>query len=86
MSLHSGPSANRNRVGELVFPALRLRIAAGGRKVDDEARYSPIWEWGFLCASSPGVAESGLGLMPVFIYSAPYEEVHLKSCKEWMRL
>jgi hypothetical protein len=50
------------------------------QKVYDEARFIPVWHLGFLCASGPRVAASGLGLMPVFIYSAPYEEVRLKSC------
>jgi peptide/nickel transport system substrate-binding protein len=48
------------------------------QKVYDEARFIPIWELGFLCASGPRVAVSGLGLIPVFIYSGPYEEVRLK--------
>jgi peptide/nickel transport system substrate-binding protein len=56
--------------------ALLYRIQ---QRVYDEARFIPIWELGFLCASGPRVAVSGLGLIPVFIYSAPYEEVRLKS-------
>jgi hypothetical protein len=40
---------------------------------------TPIWELGCLCVSGPRVAVSGLGLIAVFIYSAPYEEVRLKS-------
>jgi hypothetical protein len=39
----------------------------------------PIWELGFLRASGPRAAVSGLGLISVFIYSAPYEEVRLKA-------
>jgi peptide/nickel transport system substrate-binding protein len=49
------------------------------QKVYDEANFIPLWELGFLCASGPRVAVSGLGLIPVFIYSAPYEDVRLKS-------
>ena len=49
------------------------------QKVYDEARLLPIWELGFLCASGPRVAVSGLGLIPLFAYSGPYEEVQLKS-------
>ena len=48
------------------------------QKVYDEANFIPMWELGFLCASGPRVAVSGLGLISVFIYSAPYEEVRLK--------
>jgi peptide/nickel transport system substrate-binding protein len=49
------------------------------QKLYDEARFMPIWELGFLCASGPRVAASGLGQIPLFAYSGPYEEVRLKS-------
>jgi peptide/nickel transport system substrate-binding protein len=49
------------------------------QKVYDEANFIPLWELGFLCASGPRVAVSGLGLISVFIYSAPYEDVQLKA-------
>lgn len=49
------------------------------QKVYDEAYFIPIWQLGFLCATGPRVAVSGLGLIASHIYSAPYEEVRLKS-------
>ena len=49
------------------------------QKVYDEAYFAPFWELGFLCASGPRAAVSGLGLIPLFAYSAPLEEVRLKS-------
>jgi peptide/nickel transport system substrate-binding protein len=49
------------------------------RKVYDQAYFIPIWELSFLCASGPRVAVSGLGLIPLFAYSGPYEDVQLKS-------
>lgn len=49
------------------------------QKVYDEAYFIPIWQLGFLCATGPRVAVSGLGLIPSHIYSAPYEDVQLKS-------
>jgi peptide/nickel transport system substrate-binding protein len=49
------------------------------QKVYDEAYFIPIWELGFLCASGPRVAVSGLGLISVYIYSGPYEDVRLKA-------
>lgn len=49
------------------------------QKLYDEARFMPMWELGFLCASGPRAAVSGLGLIPLFAYSGPYEEVRLKS-------
>jgi peptide/nickel transport system substrate-binding protein len=49
------------------------------RKLYDEARFMPIWELGFLCASGPRVAVSGLSLILLYSYSAPFEDVQLKS-------
>src|SRR5919198_790216 len=49
------------------------------QKVYDEAYFGPFWELGFLCASGPRVAVSGWGLIPLFAYSAPLEEVRLKT-------
>ena len=49
------------------------------QKVYDEAYFMPLWELGFLCASGPRVAVSGLGLIPLHVYSAPYEDVQLRS-------
>ena len=48
------------------------------QKAYDEALFMPIWENAFLCASGPRVAVSGLrsGLL---VYSAPYEDVQLKT-------
>ena len=48
------------------------------QKAYDEARFIPIWENAFLCASGPRVAVSGLH-GDSFAYSAPYEDVQLKS-------
>lgn len=48
------------------------------QKLYDEARMIPMWELGFLCASGPRVAISGLSRIPLFAYSGPYEEVQLK--------
>ncbi len=48
------------------------------QKAYDEARLMPIWESAFLCASGPRVAVSGLH-RDSFAYSAPYEDVRLKS-------
>jgi peptide/nickel transport system substrate-binding protein len=39
---------------------------------------APIWQLAFINAFGPRVGESGLGLIPSYTYSAPYEEVALK--------
>jgi peptide/nickel transport system substrate-binding protein len=49
------------------------------QKVYDQAYFIPTWELSFLCASGPRVAVSGLGVIPLFAYSGPYEELQLKS-------
>jgi peptide/nickel transport system substrate-binding protein len=49
------------------------------QQVYDEALFAPMWELGFLCASGPRLAVSGLSLIPLFAYSGPYEDVQLKS-------
>ena len=48
------------------------------QKAYDDARFMPIWESAFLYASGPRVAVSGLH-RDAFAYSAPYEDVQLKS-------
>jgi len=39
---------------------------------------APLWELGFLNAIGPRVEESGLGLITLHPYSAPYEDLRLK--------
>jgi peptide/nickel transport system substrate-binding protein len=40
---------------------------------------APIWELGFLIGVGPRVSESGLGLITGHAYSAPYEDLKLKT-------
>ena len=47
--------------------------------VSDKAMVAPIWELGFIHAQGPRVAESGLGLIPGWAFSAPYEDLKLKA-------
>src|SRR5262250_155810 len=49
------------------------------QKAYDEAYLLPLWQLGFLCITGPRVAVSGIGLIPGYIYSAPYEDVRLQS-------
>ncbi len=46
--------------------------------IHDKVMYAPIWELGWLNGVGPRVAESGLGLIPMHAYSAPYEDLKLK--------
>ena len=49
------------------------------QKLYDEVRFIPIWELGGLHASGPRVSVSGVGLIPLFAFSGPYEDVQLNS-------
>jgi peptide/nickel transport system substrate-binding protein len=48
------------------------------RLIQERALFVPIWQLAFLSGVGPKVAASGLGLIPLYIYSAPYEDVRLK--------
>jgi peptide/nickel transport system substrate-binding protein len=48
------------------------------RIMHEKALFAPIWELAFISGVGPRIAESGLGLIPLYIYSAPYEDVRLK--------
>ena len=47
--------------------------------VYDKAMYAPIWQLAFINGVGPRVQESGLGLIAGHAYSAPYEDVTLRS-------
>ncbi len=48
------------------------------RLAKERVMQAPLWELGFLNAVGPRVDESGLGLIALHPYSAPYEDVRLK--------
>jgi peptide/nickel transport system substrate-binding protein len=48
------------------------------RIIQEKALFVPNWQLAFLSGVGPRVAASGLGLIPPYIYSAPYEDVRLK--------
>ena len=47
--------------------------------VHEKAMYAPIWQLAFINGVGPRVAESGFGHIPGFPYTAPYEDLTLKS-------
>ena len=47
--------------------------------VHERAMFIPIWDFAFLHGVGPRVEESGLGLLAPYGFSAPYEEVKLKT-------
>ncbi|MEA2800163.1 MAG: hypothetical protein QOE49_258, partial [Rhodospirillaceae bacterium] len=40
--------------------------------------FAPIWQLAFINGVGPRVGESGFGLIPLFPYTAPYEDITLK--------
>lgn len=49
------------------------------RLMHDKVMYAPIFDPAFICASGPRVAVSGLGMIPQFAYSGPYEDLQLRN-------
>ena len=47
--------------------------------VHERTIYAPLWQLGFINGQGHRIDESAIGLMPGHPYSAPYEEVRLKS-------
>jgi len=48
------------------------------RLAHERVMHAPLWELGFLNAIGPRVEESGLGLIALHPYSAPYEDLKLR--------
>ena len=49
------------------------------RLVYEKAMYVPIWQLAFLNGVGPRVGESAFGLINGFVYTAPFEDITLKS-------
>ena len=47
--------------------------------IHDKVMYLPIWQLSLLQAHGPRIAESGLGLIADYPWSAPYEDIKLKA-------
>jgi hypothetical protein len=44
----------------------------------ERAMYAPLYELVWPNGVGPRVAESGFGLIPVYYYTGPYEDIRLK--------
>jgi peptide/nickel transport system substrate-binding protein len=69
----------REQAGELDRKRREATLHRIQQLMFEKVMYAPIWELGFIHAHGPRVAESGLGLIPGWAFSAPYEDVRLKS-------
>jgi peptide/nickel transport system substrate-binding protein len=68
----------KEQAGELDRKRREAMLHRVQQLIHDKAMYAPIWELGFIHAQGPRVVESGLGLIPGWAFSAPYEDVKLK--------
>src|SRR5213593_297603 len=68
----------REQTGELDRKRREAMLQRIQQLMHEKVMYAPIWELGFIHAQGPRVAESGLGLIPGWAFSAPYEDVRLK--------
>jgi peptide/nickel transport system substrate-binding protein len=64
---------------ELDYSKRAAILAKMQRLLDERAMYVSIWQLAFISGVGPRVAESGMGLIKGFVYTAPYEEITLKS-------
>jgi peptide/nickel transport system substrate-binding protein len=69
----------REQAGELDRKRRETMLHRIQQLIHEKAVYAPIWELGFIHAQGPRVAESGLGLITGWAFSAPYEELTLKA-------
>jgi len=69
----------REQAGELDRKRREAALHRIQQLVSDKAMFAPIWELGFIHAQGPRVAESSLGLIAGWAFSAPYEDVKLKA-------
>ena len=68
----------REQAGELDRKRREAILHRIQQLMHERTLYAPIWELGFIHAQGPRVAESGLGLITGWAFSAPYEDVRLK--------
>ena len=68
----------REQGGELDRKRREASLHRIQQLIFEKAMYAPVWELGFIHAHGPRVAESGLGLITGWAFSAPYEDVRLK--------
>jgi len=69
----------REQAGELDRKRREAILHRIQQLIHDKAMYAPVWELGFIHAQGPRVAESGLGLITGWAFSAPYEDLKLKT-------
>jgi peptide/nickel transport system substrate-binding protein len=69
----------REQAGELDRKRREAILHRIQQLIHDKAVYAPVWELGFIHAQGARVAESGLGLITGWAFSAPDEDLKLKT-------
>ncbi len=69
----------KDQAGELDRKKREALLHKTQQLMHDKVMSIPIWELAFINGHGPRVQESGLGLIPGHAYSAPYEDVKLKT-------
>ena len=69
----------KDQAAELDRPKREALLFKIQQLVHEKTMFIPIWELAFINGYGPRVQESGLALIPGNAYSAPYEDVKLKS-------
>ena len=68
----------REQAGELDTKKREAMLHRIQQLIHEKAMYLPIWQLALLPGFGPRVAESGLGLISDYAWSAPYEDLRLK--------
>jgi peptide/nickel transport system substrate-binding protein len=69
----------REQAGELDLKKREASLHRIQQLMDEKVMYLPIWQLVVLNGYGPRVAESGLGLIADYPWSAPYEDVKLRA-------
>ena len=72
-------SCSRNRRSNWTATKRAAILAKMQRLLDERTMYVSIWQLAFISGVGPRVEQSGFGLIKGFVYTAPYEEITLKS-------
>ena len=65
------------QANELNIPKRTAILHKMQQLVHEKNMFVPLWQLGFVNAVGPRVAESGIGLIKGFVYTAPYEDLAL---------
>src|SRR5213079_3130503 len=71
--IQAGPGAFGNAATRIEAHLFKIQQLMVERTI-----YAPIWQLAFINGIGPRVGESGFGRIPLFPYTAPYEDITIK--------